>query len=277
MKISAVFCDAGSSNLLAHFLKKRKIKFDCYATGASLKILKKIFPGKKIYKKINSNILKSKTLITTTSLNNFFEFQAKNLCKNKDIKIVSIIDNWINYKMRFVYKKKLILPDEIWVFDKFAFRKSKKIFKKTKIIQKRNFYLEEISKKIKLYKNKNYILYICERNKIIKNVYEYEYKNIKKIILKFKKYFSERSLLHIKLHPNSLDKLSYKKVMKHFPKIKYKILNNTPIEKALSSAKIVVGLRSYALYISVMNSLKTYTIASRKIINNYVPYKINKL
>ena len=107
--------------------------------------------------------MKSKTLITTTSLNNFFEFQAKNLCKNKDIKIVSIIDNWINYKMRFVYKKKLILPDEIWVFDKFAFRKSKKIFKKTKIIQKRNFYLEEISKKIKLYKNKNYILYICER------------------------------------------------------------------------------------------------------------------
>ena len=95
-----------------------------------------------------------------------------------------------------------------------------------------------------------------KENKIIKNVYEYEYKNIKKIILKFKKYFSERSLLHIKLHPNSLDKLSYKKVMKHFPKIKYKILNNTPIEKALSSAKIVVGLRSYALYISVNEFFK---------------------
>lgn len=277
MKYSAVFCDAGSSNLLAYFLKKRKIKFDCYAKGASLKILKKNFPNKRIYKKINKGILKNKVLITTTSLDNSFEFKAKHMCKNKNIKIISVVDNWINYKMRFIHKKKLVLPDEIWVFDKYALKKSKKLFKKTVIQQKKNYYLDEVSGGIKLYKNKSNILYLCERNRSIKNIYKYELGNISKVIQIFKKNFLKGFVLNIKLHPNSLNPKSYKKVMNEFPLIKYKILKNTSIEEALSRAKIVVGLRSYALYISVKNSLKTYTLADDQMIKKYVPYKIRKL
>ena len=77
MKITAVFCDAGSTNLLAYYLKNKKINFDCYAFGAALKILPKIFPRKKIRKIIDNKITNNKILITTTSLYNNFEFKAK--------------------------------------------------------------------------------------------------------------------------------------------------------------------------------------------------------
>ena len=42
----------------------------------------------------------------------------------------------------------------------FTFKKSKKIFKKTKIIQKRNFYLEEISQKLNYIKIRLYFIYM---------------------------------------------------------------------------------------------------------------------
>ena len=273
MKITAIFCDAGSTNLLAHYLKCKKIKFDCYATGAALKILPKIFPKKKINKFINNDVAKNKILITTTSLNNEFEFKAKLLCRNKKIKIISVIDHWINYRARFKYNNKTYIPNEIWVFDKYAKNKCKKLFLKTKILQKKNYYLENVSKRIDYKKPKKSILYICERNRNINNLIKFEFLNLSKILIKFKNKFENGYKLIIKLHPSSKNKEDYKKIILKFKKIDYEILKDTSIEKALSQASIIVGIRSYAMYISTFNSLKTYTLLSKKDIYKYIPYK----
>lgn len=278
MKITAVFCDAGSTNLLAYYLKNKKIKFDCYASGAALKILPKLFPRKKINKTINKKITINKTLITTTSLNNEFEFRAKLNCLDKRINIISVIDHWVNYKSRFIHKNKFYYPNEIWVFDNYAKRLSKKIFRNTKIVNKKNYYLKNVSEKINNETKKKQILYICEGNRKIKNLITFEYKNIKKITSKFKKKFDNKYQLIIKLHPNSKSKALYQKVMKNFKNIKYKILRNTPVEKTLSYSEIIVGIRSYALYLSSQNQQKTFTLLTKKKMRNFIPYnKIKSL
>ena len=272
MKITAVFCDAGATNLLAHYLKSEKIQFDCYAIGASKKILKKIFPKIKIKSKINKNILKNKILITTTSIKNSFEFKAKIECKKHNIKIISVLDHWINYKLRFKVNNKIHLPDEIWVFDKYAKKLSMKFFPKSKIIQKKNYYFEYVSQKINKNKNKNKILYICEGNQKIKNIFNYEKKNLTKIITKFKYDFRKNLKLLIKLHPNSKDVFVYKKIMNNLNFKKFNILKNKGIEDVLSDSKKVVGVRTYGLYLASQNSIKTFTLLEKQKIKKYIPY-----
>ena len=272
MKITAVFCDAGATNLLAHYLKNERIQFDCYAIGASKKILKKIFPKIKIKCKIDKNLLKNKILITTTSIKNSFELTAKLYCKKHNIKIISVLDHWINYKLRFKVKNKIYLPDEIWVFDKYAKKLSMNIFPKSKIIQKKNYYFEYISNKINKNKNKNKILYICEANQKLKNIFYTEKKNLIKIINKFKYDFKKDTKLLIKLHPNSKDIFVYKKIMKNLKFKNFNIIRNKGIEDVLSNAKKVIGVRTYGLYLASQNSIKTYTLLKKQNFKKYIPY-----
>ena len=165
------------------------------------------------------------------------------------------------------------MPNEIWVFDNYAKLLSKKKFPNTKILEKENFYLKYVSKKIKKKSNNKNILYICEGNRKIRNLNKFENKNISKILNKFRIKFKNNYKLIIKLHPSSKSKKIYDKIMNNFKHIKYKILINTSIEKALSVSEIVIGIRSYAMYVSIKNNLKTYTLLENKNLKKYIPYK----
>ena len=50
------------------------------------------------------------------------------MLKKKDIKTISFLDSWFNYKKRFCLKNKYYYPNEIWTFDKYAFILAKKFF-----------------------------------------------------------------------------------------------------------------------------------------------------
>ena len=75
------------------------------------------------------------------------------LTLKKKKKLIVWLDNWINYKKRFYFKKKKIIPNEIWVNDNYSKKKIIKIIK-TKIILKKNYYLQNQKKEIKKYKKK---------------------------------------------------------------------------------------------------------------------------
>ena len=59
--------------------------------------------------------------------------------KKKKIKTSLIIDSWVNYEKRF-----LTPPDEIIVFDIWAFELSKRLFPKIKCVHVTNYYLEHL-------------------------------------------------------------------------------------------------------------------------------------
>ena len=71
------------------------------------------------------------------------------LAKNKNKKLIAYLDHWVNYRERFIYKKKIIQPNEIWVSDHFALNAAKKIFKKIPIKLKKNYYYYFLKNKIK--------------------------------------------------------------------------------------------------------------------------------
>ena len=59
----------------------------------------------------------------------------------------SCLDHWNNYQERFNYKK-MILPDEIWVTDKYAYKLAIKNFKDIRVTQK-NYYELNLLKNLK--------------------------------------------------------------------------------------------------------------------------------
>ena len=57
-------------------------------------------------------------MVYGTSWQNNIEKLAIQISIDKNIKSVSYIDHWVNYKERFILDKKLLLPNELWVGDK---------------------------------------------------------------------------------------------------------------------------------------------------------------
>ena len=83
-------------------------------------------------------------IITSTSWQSDIERETIYFAKKRSKYTVSMLDHWSNYKERFNYKGKIILPDEIWTLDKYAFKIAKKFFNKSKVKLKENYYLKNI-------------------------------------------------------------------------------------------------------------------------------------
>ena len=156
-KILIICRDAGGAELISSWLKFNKISFSGIISGPA----KNIFKQKKLkFKKIpflKNAIKENQIIITGTGWNYKEYFKSWNLAKKYKKIIISFIDHWKNYKLRFKFKKKYFFPQEIWVSDIYAKKKAKKIFTKSKIRLIKNHYLEQLRKK----------RLILEKNKII--------------------------------------------------------------------------------------------------------------
>ncbi len=106
-------------------------------------------------------------LLTGTGWSSSLEHDARTLAKNNDIKSIAVIDHWVNYRERFIRNNLEILPDEIWVSDKYAYNKARITFPNIQIIEQKNDYLkaqahEVLSYKIEKKKGTTNILYLLE-------------------------------------------------------------------------------------------------------------------
>ena len=150
-KVAIISSDSGGAEILSSFVKKYKSNYKFTLSGPA----KKIFEKK--YKKIKNlnlieNINFADLVITGTGLETKLELNAILKSKKKKKKVFSFIDHWVNYRKRFLWKKKLILPDEIWVGDIYAKNKALKIFKNVRLIP--NPYFEESLQNFKLFSRK---------------------------------------------------------------------------------------------------------------------------
>ena len=112
-------------------------------------------PGKKIFKekgivsenlnKLERAVIRCESIITGTSWPVDIEYKAIKLAKKYNKKIITYLDHWVNYFERFDNNKNM-LPDIIITTDRKAFKLAKKNFPLTKILLKKNLYLENLKK-----------------------------------------------------------------------------------------------------------------------------------
>lgn len=183
---TAIVChDAGGAELVSNYVKNNKGKYFYVLSGPAIKIFKKNISNKIKIIDLAEAEKKTKRLLCGTSF--VSKLERKAIIKFKKKKTTTVFfDHWTHYKKRLIYKKKIILPETIWVADKYAFSLCKSNFPKTKIVLKKNFYIENIKNEIKYKKYKNIIttkkynniLYVSEPISEFKNkIKNFNYKN----------------------------------------------------------------------------------------------------
>jgi hypothetical protein len=252
-KTALIVChDAGGANLINSWKRNNnsKYKYYLYIAGPA----KKIFKGKNIefkkIKKININLI-----ITGTSHYSTLEHRFRLYAKKNHIFSQTFIDHYTNYKSRFFFKNKYIIPDQIVTFDKYSQNLALKKFSEKLVIRKKNFYQLDIKKKIKnlFYKKKNKlkILYLSETfnsYSIKKEIYRKLNFFLKKIIKNNIKF-----TLRVRKHPAEKKFVFLKKI---------NFINdaNSSILSSLNWADVIIGCESYALILAAYCKKKVFTI-----------------
>ena len=258
----AVVChDAGGAEIVSSWVKKNKNNYSFYLAGPAKKIFKnKLNVGSS--DNLEKIIKKSDWLLCGTSWQNNIEKLAIQISIDKNIKSVSYIDHWVNYKERFILDKKLLLPNELWVGDKESQAIASEVFfeYKNRIKFVENEYLNDIKNDINDLKShkKKTVLYVCEpiaahAKKQCGNELEWGYdefmalefflqnvdiidKNIEEII--------------IRPHPSEdINKYNWVKKKSSYP---VTISNEINIIDDIKKCKYVVGCESMAMVIGLI-------------------------
>ena len=111
--------------------------------------------------------INTKVLLTGTGWSSSLEHTARMMAKDNGVKSIAVIDHWINYKERFIQNNFEVLPDLIWVSDKYAYLEAKRCFPDIEIVEQRNDYIksqidEVLNFNVINHKNVTNVLYLLE-------------------------------------------------------------------------------------------------------------------
>ena len=268
--------DIGGAEIISSFVLEKKIKFKGYLSKKANQIFKK----KKIKNEIinlediKKNIKKFDLLITGTGWDSKYDRKILYIFKNIDIKKISFLDHWANYKTKFYYNGLNSYPSDIITSDKYALNIAKKTYKNLNIrIHKiKNYFISQtkinyINKKKKIFKI-NSFLFIDEQNS---KHYKFQRKSIyneknvldlfiKKLIHKYNNNFE----LIIRIHPN--DKIN--KYNNYLKRKNIKISKNKELVDDLINVNYVVGISSMALYVAEKLGKSIVYALPKKLLNH---------
>jgi hypothetical protein len=168
MEHVAVAChDAGGAEIISSWLNHRNGPASAVIDGPAKLIFKRKCPHIEVLT-LDDALTKSDWLMCGTGWQGDFERLAIAKARSIGKKTVAFLDHWVNYLERFQMFGKLILPDEIWVSDKYAEKIALSLFKETPILLKTNYYLQDIKEKIlntqaqETSITNGKLLYVCE-------------------------------------------------------------------------------------------------------------------
>lgn len=141
---TAVVChDAGAANVvISALLKSGRLDWRPYMEGPARKIWESAFPMVALYDSADKALVGSELLITGTGWASDLEHQARLKAQTFGIRSIALLDHWVNYGERFFRNGKQILPDEIWVTDKYALELAQITFPEVPVFQTPNYYLD---------------------------------------------------------------------------------------------------------------------------------------
>ena len=147
MNLLIVSCDAGGAEIISSWVRRNPDnEYTFLLEGPAINIFsKKVSIIKKIELiNVESLIYNFDIVMVGTSQSNSLEKKviAQSLINN--VKSVAYLDYWYGFKNRFMLNGHLVLPDEVWTADKYAFEIARKELPEANIILKNNPYIDDI-------------------------------------------------------------------------------------------------------------------------------------
>lgn len=243
--------DAGAANhLLAYVKANPDTQYASFMAGPALKLWLKMLPDRPLDSSIENVIAASATVVTGTGWASDVEKKAVACAKAAGIFCVSLIDHWTNYRARFDHGGKLILPDEIWVTDKWAKSNAMLTFPAVRVVQIENLYLQGQLENIARLPQGDGILYLCEPAR-------HDWGKGKAGEFQALEYFlngmyhlglpTDRAV-KLKLHPSETPG-AYDAIISNFPNLV--VDTSMDLDEAIAASYWVAGMNSYALTIAL--------------------------
>jgi hypothetical protein len=266
--ITIVSHDAGGAEILSNYVLQNKDDYQFVLDGPAVSIFSKLL-GEINIKSLEDTIGNTTLYLTGTSWQSEIEKITILTAKKNQIKVVSFIDHWVNYKERFIYKDKLVLPDEIWVGDEDALELAKSIFPSEIVKLKSNPYFESLKSYFRDWKTKNHsnerfnILFICENisdhakksfnderywGYTETDAIEYFFQNLEKLKIKSGNYT-------FRPHPSD-EAGKYDWVKDKYRVYPIQISNQFPLFEQIANSDLVVGCESMALIVASLANKK---------------------
>jgi hypothetical protein len=269
--IGIVCRDAGAANQIAHYVLNNPGEYRFALQDPALSIFVDIL-GNVANQNFEAVMTESDQILTGSGWTSNFEWEGMRAGRIKGKKVITHLDHWNNYRERFVRNSELILPNEIWVTDDYSETIAHESFPSTKIVRKSDYYLrhqiieieqlKSVKENSELESTKK-ILFLSEPLISTTNS-EYFLENNEGEALKNEFMAAINRLginllaTRIRLHPSEISK---DKESNNF-NISESDFRHNSLSADLAWADIVVGIDSYALYVSDCARIPTISIAS---------------
>ena len=273
MKYLVVSHDAGGAEIVSSWVRQNPQNDYIYVLdGPADSIFRKKLKGIKNRPATELKRLVEKTdfLLTGSSESSDLEKEAIKKAKLSNTKSATFLDYWHGYKERFVLDGKMVLPDEIWVGDEYAFELAKQTFPKERIILKINPYLQELleekAKSVPDVKKGDglRIIYLCQLYKQkyqdIRGKVDYltDVSAVEYFLQNVSDYLPDKAEVKLRIHPlEAKDK--YRNVIQAFNNsVKVAVSKNQSLAEDLVWADWAVGMHAQALAIALSFDLKVF-------------------
>lgn len=257
--IMVVAHDAGAANHILSWVEAGLIpiwKTKFYLAGPALTNSLSIVPSERLLASpdITSGI---DLLITGSGWATRIEVDAIWNSRAESIKVITIIDHWVNYRERLSRDGRIVLPDEIWVTDQYAYAHAKNILPEVKCVLKPNVYLSsqlafETSRNTDRTGSNGFLLFLMEP---IRSSWPKKYPGEIEAFNYLLSRFATLNLdvnIPIVVRPHPSDEFGKYDVLKVlWPDMNIVINRSTSLIALIASSKLVAGCQTYAMVVAL--------------------------
>jgi hypothetical protein len=211
------------------------------------------------------------SLVSGTGWGSDLEHNARIIARKRNLPSVAVIDHWVNYRPRFERYGELLLPDEIWVTDSYAYNNARREFPDVAVRHIENAYINELLQSISSSlltpdKVEPEVLYVLEpaRSNWGRPGADGEFQALDYLIENIATLgLGSNPLLVLRPHPTDPPK-KYDQWIAMHPKIRVRIENSSGLASLIARADCVVGCQTYAMIIALE--------AGKKVVSTLPPW-----
>jgi len=142
--IGIVCHDAGGANQIIAMLRGQSLEqVSAYVEGPARSLWNQTFPKHPPTGTLEAVVSTVACIITGTGWASALEHDARKAANNRRIRSIAVLDHWTNYAERFSRNGETVLPDEIWVVDRYAEQLARSLFPEIMVRRHKDCYAEQ--------------------------------------------------------------------------------------------------------------------------------------
>jgi len=231
-----------------------------YLDGPALQLWRKAAQDGVLCDNLEATLDGVATLISGTGWGSDLDHEARKAARTRRVRSIAVLDNWVNYRERFVRGGEMVLPDEIWVVDEYAMAIAAAAFPSVTIRQKRDVYADEQLRGIAPPPDAGdaELLYLLEPARSNWSRYEPgEFQALRYFLERFTRLnLPPELVIRLRPHPSD-DPAKYDEFLGSCGASRI-VLDSGNLAASMSRARWVAGCQTYALTLALRSGRKVF-------------------